>query len=325
MKHLESWLVRFLDKPCRYLCLKDWHKKRLIDLTEAMVYKKHQELTKQSPAQADLVMRTLRALFNFAKSEYKSCDGSTLFPYNPVGILSDKRCWNNVARKQTRLRPSQLKPFLESVESVRNHAIEYREDFSVAVCDFVEFMLFTGLRKTELLELKWQDVYLGDELYIISRTKNGVALELPITEPLQPIFKRRLKYKMSDYVFGAENRLGRVIEPKKIVKKINEQAEVSFTLHDLRRTFCSIAENLRLGTYTLKRLMNHTTCRNDVTAGYTVLTAEELKSPAEIVCNKLKEYAGLIDKADDIAILKSQISRLSKEQKMELMAAIISG
>ncbi len=65
--------------------------------------------------------------------------------------MSEKRCWNNVARKQTRLRPSQLKPFLAAVNEMRDEAMVYRQDFTATVCDFVEFMAFTGLRKTELL------------------------------------------------------------------------------------------------------------------------------------------------------------------------------
>ena len=77
------------------------------------------------------------------------------------------------------------------------------------------------------------------------------------------------------------------MEPKKIIKQINERADISFTLHDLRRTFCSVAETIGVGTYTLKRLLNHKTSRSDVTAGYTVLTAEELREPADRICKRL--------------------------------------
>tara|TARA_Y100000052_G_scaffold10027_1_gene9842 strand:+ start:213 stop:1208 length:996 start_codon:yes stop_codon:yes gene_type:complete len=189
----------------------DWAKKRMADLTETRIYRRHCELTKRSPAQADLAMRTLRALFNFARAEYKSSDGRTLFPHNPVTILSEKRCWNNVARKQTRLRPSQLKPFLAVINEMRDEAIIHRQDFIATVCDFVEFMAFTGLRKTELLELEWKNVFLDDQLFCLDDTKNGHGLELPITKPLEEIFKRRAEYRVSGFVFGADNHHGRVM------------------------------------------------------------------------------------------------------------------
>jgi len=88
-------------------------------------------------------------------------------------------------------------------------------------------------------------------------------------------------------VFGADNHHGRVVGPKKIIKKINERADISFTLHDLRRTFCSVAETIGVGTYTLKQLLNHKTSSSDVSAGYTVLTAEELREPADRICKRL--------------------------------------
>ena len=305
---------------------KAWLNKRMADITEDAIYKLHAHLTKSSPAQADFAMRTLRALFNFAKSEYKSSDRYTLFPHNPVTILSDKRAWNNVARKQTRLRPSQLKPFIEAIEQIRTEAMTYRENFTVTVCDFVEFMAFTGLRKTELLELEWDAVYLKDNLFWLERTKNGSGLELPLTPKLTEILERRSQYKISKFVFGANNKKGRVIEPKKIIHRINDVAELSFTLHDLRRTYCSIAESIGIGTYTMKRLLNHKTARNDVTAGYTVLTAEELREPAIRISYKIEEYAGLkkITLAPKVESIKDLIVNMSKQDKMELISQLVT-
>lgn len=307
--------------------LKDWRDKRLADITEEAVLKRHQKLTNISPAQADYVMRTLRALFNFARAEYKSSDSRTLFPHNPVAVISEKRAWNNVARRQTRLRPSQLKPLLETITRMRDEALCYRQDFTVAVCDFVEFMVFTGLRKTELLELKWENVYQADELFWIGETKNGLDVELPITEPLATILERRASFRCSGYVFGMDNSMGRVVEPKKVVQRINEQAGLSFTLHDLRRTYCSIAESLGTGTYTLKRLLNHKTARGDVTAGYTVLTAEELKEPAKKIATRIEEYAGRIEFSDrhNLGLIKDMLERMNKTERMEIIGLLVSG
>ena len=115
------------------------------------------------------------------------------------------------------------------------------------------------------------------------------------------------------------------MEPKKIIKQINERSEISFTLHDLRRTFCSVAETIRVGTYTLKRLLNHKTSRSDVTAGYTVLTAEELRKPADKICQRLSVYAGRerCDGENSIEQLTKQLANLSKEQRCELLLTLI--
>lgn len=108
------------------------------------------------------------------------------------------------------------------------------------------------------------------------------------------IFKRRLEQQTdSIYVFNSHGRYGRVIEPKKIIAKIAVKAGIEFTLHDLRRTFTTTAESLNVGTYTIKRLLNHKTKRDDVTAGYTVLTPEELRKPAQAIEDEILIQSGL--------------------------------
>lgn len=47
-------------------------------------------------------------------------------------------------------------------------------------------------------------------------------------------------------------------------------------IHDLRRTFITIAESLDISAYALKRLLNHK-MNNDVTAGHIIIDAERLR------------------------------------------------
>ncbi len=302
--------------------LPDWHNKRLADINQTMILKRQREITSRSPAQANCTMRLLRALFNFAKAEYKSSEERSLFPENPVDVLSEKRVWNKVKRKTTRLRRSQLEPFLKALNKVRDEAIMYRQNDRVAFCDYIEFVTYTGLRKMELLQLPWSQVFIEDKFYLLKYTKNGEDVEFPITTKLIEIFERRKNYKVSPYVFGKATGKGWLTEPKKTLAKICELAEVQITLHDLRRTFTSIAESNGISGYRLKRLLNHLTDQSDVTAGYTILTAEELLEPAQHVANKIEIYAGL-SQNDDIGSLKSVLSKLSKIQKLEVLNSLI--
>jgi integrase len=230
-------------------------------------------------------MRVLRALYNFAQFEYKNAQDKPIFLYNPVQILSHKRQWNHVPRKQTRLTRSEIPKLLSGLNTIRETA----DTFLFAVCDFVEIALFTGLRKSELLNLKWEQINLEERTFRILETKNGDALELPMADHLYSIFERRKTITNNEYVFQADNDYGYIREPKKAIQTIIDTTEVSFTLHDLRRTFTSTAELLRVGTYTIKRLLNHKTGRNDVTAGYTILTAEELRPFGKLIEEKIIE------------------------------------
>ncbi|MCI2283019.1 tyrosine-type recombinase/integrase [Colwellia sp. MSW7] len=170
--------------------LKAWKEKPLIRLDEFEVTAIHKKVSQNSKAQADLMARVLRALFNYANREYRGNDGAFIFANNPVKELSHKKQWNHVGRKNTRIRSKELKAYLEALKETRNNP--KFNHFTKSVCDACEFALFTGLRKGEVLGLEWNRVNLKDSYYWIDKTKNGKQLELPITESLRRILLRSL-------------------------------------------------------------------------------------------------------------------------------------
>lgn len=234
-----------------------------------------------SKAQADLTMRVLRAIFNFAKYEYCRQDGSSIFLENPVEILSHRKQWNNVRRRQTHLRPGELAVFYKALQEVRQQETPTGQ----SICDAMLFALLTGLRRGEIFGLKWADVNLRAAIFTVYDTKNGLPLELPITKHIDELFRTQKGRIPSEFVFAAENEYGQVREPKKVVAKVKGRSATHCDFHDLRRTFATTAEHLDVGSYKLKRLMNHSTGRDDVTAGYIILTAETLRQSAEKIQN----------------------------------------
>jgi integrase len=301
--------------------LSDFLNKPLISLTEDRIKQLHQEISLSSPAQADLTMRFLRALFNFAKYEYRGLNNTLLFEHNPVAILSHQHLWNHVPRKNTRLTRAQLPDWFKGIDSIRDKG----SFFAISVCDLVEMAILTGLRRSELISLKWDHVDLRENTYYLSTTKNGEPLELPLTQHMRRIFERRKAIDDgSPYVFSAPNAHGQIKEPKKIISQIETAAGINFTLHDLRRTFTTTAESLNVGTYTIKRLLNHKTRRDDVTAGYTVLTPEELRKPAQSIEDEILRLAGRepTTLAGIDATLESLVSGLSDKEKRALIFAL---
>lgn len=307
--------------------LKEWQNKPLIKLNEDEVTHIHQQVSKRSKAQADLMARVLRAIFNFAKYEYRGTEDVFIFHENPVKILSHKRQWNHVPRKQTRIRPTELKQYLTAVNVVRNNP-EY-DRFTRSVCDAVEFALFTGLRKQEVLNIEWQRVNLKDNYFWIDETKNGDPLELPITDTLRKILIRcwSERDEVARYVFVGKTDGQAIKEPKYVLEKIciatkqNNESELIAHWHDLRRTYATLAESIGVGGYTLKRLLNHRIKRtNDVTAGYVVLSADELQEPAKRVEQSILEHAGFIEKKQGVdATLQDLLQGVSEEKKRALI------
>ena len=77
-----------------------------------------------------------------------------------------------------------------------------------------------------------------------------------------------------------------LVEPKKQIARVIERSGVVYTLHDLRRTFITIAESLNISPYAIKRLVNHK-MSNDVTAGYIVSDTERLRRPTQQIADLL--------------------------------------
>ena len=117
-------------------------------------------------------------------------------------------------------------------------------------------------------------------------TKNHQPLTLPLTDFIYNLLENRKAAANSDYVFAGDGKSGYLIEPRRQVQKVIQLSEVSFTLHDLRRTFITIAEGLDISAYALKRLVNHK-MSNDVTAGYIISDVERLRKPMEQVSAQL--------------------------------------
>lgn len=300
--------------------LKNAMDKPLRSIDELAVKTLHQKISLTAPGQADLTLRFVRALFNFAKFEYRGLDNEILFTENPVQILSHLKSWNQLARRQTRLTQGQLPDFFAALQALRGEG----DHFAGACCDMVEMALLTGLRRGELLSLRWDAVNRAERTFYLSRTKNGDPLELPISEGLASLIERRYEQRVNDdYVFSVINQHGVIREPKKVIYKIVAKSGVSFTLHDLRRTFTTIAESLSLGSYTIKRLLNHRAQRNDVTAGYTILTPEELREPSQLIENKLLSLAGLRRDPNQIELkLIKLVHRLNVIEQQQLIGML---
>lgn len=93
----------------------DWRNKPLLSITKEMIAKRHTLRGKASEARANLAMRFLRALFNFAAGEYEDAKGQSLILENPVKRLSHTRAWYRVQRRQTVIKSHELPAWYAAV------------------------------------------------------------------------------------------------------------------------------------------------------------------------------------------------------------------
>jgi integrase len=259
------------------IAFSNWKNKPLTFITKDMVAKQHQKLGEENgEAYANLSMRVLRALFNFAAGQYEDSQGRSLISDNPVSRLSQTRAWYRVERRQTFIRSHELAAWHNSVKKLTNETLR----------DYLLLVLFTGLRRQEAAKLTWEQVDLKAKTLTIIDTKNRDPHTLPLSDYLYELLLTRKKYVTNNYVFPGKGEYGHLIEPRKQISKIISETNIQFTIHDLRRTFITIAESLDIPAYGLKRLLNHK-MNNDVTAGYIMLDVERLRKPMQKITDYL--------------------------------------
>ncbi|HEY8380772.1 MAG TPA: tyrosine-type recombinase/integrase [Microvirga sp.] len=244
--------------------LADWADRPIGTVSRAMVLQRHQQLIVERGAMtANAVMRHLRAVYNFVQTAH---DDTLDLPPNPVGVLSKARQWAPERRRQGVI-PQHLLPAW--YQTVIQEAPLAR--------DFLLMALLTGMRRREIAGLRWENIDLVGRTLTVPKTKNGDSLRLPLSPQLVRLLEeRRGLVGSSPWVFPTGSRHGHLQEVKSFVARVGARCGHRFTVHDLRRTFITIAEAIGTPTYTLKRLLNHRTA-GDVTAGYIVMDVERLR------------------------------------------------
>jgi len=288
-----------LDEYQRYMDtdFKDWQKKRITDITKNMVLTRHRLIGQRSESAANHAFRFLRALFNFIQATYDDGYGHSPLHENPVNVLTQTKSWYRSERRKTVIKAYQLKDWYQAVMTLKYHD---DSKMSGTVADYLLFLLFTGLRLNEAATLQWRHVDFKDQTFHIIKTKNHEPLTLPMSTAVYELLRVRYETAINEYVFPGKDGKGYIVEPKRQIKKVIAQSQVEFTIHDLRRTFITIAESLDIGMLAIKRLVNHKT-GNDVTAGYIISDVERLRAPMQKITDfilkatEAKHYADVIE------------------------------
>jgi integrase len=250
-----------------------WQSKAISDITKDMIERKHKKIGEENgPAYANLAMRFLRSLLNFAISKYEDSKGQSFILENPVKRLSQTRAWYRVDRRRREIKSNDLQVWYKTVSNLSNDSLR----------DYLILLLFTGLRKQEALKLEWDHVDLSNKTLTITDTKNLIPLTLPLSDFVFELLKKRNDSRDTDtkFVFPGQGKTSHLVEPREAVKKVRKLSNIEFSLHDLRRTFITNAESLDIPHYALKQLVNHKQ-GNDVTAGYIISDPERLRKPME--------------------------------------------
>ena len=138
-------------------------------------------------------------------------------------------------------------------------------------------LLKTGMRRGELFNLKWKDVYLTDGYLSATDTKNGKSRHIPLHPALHQTLKAWNGQPISEnYVFPGRNG-GRMTDIKSAFNKLIQDSKiVDFRLHDLRHTFASNLVMRGVPLNTVRQLLGHKDIK--MTLRYAHLSKDNLAS-----------------------------------------------
>ena len=148
--------------------------------------------------------------------------------------------------------------------------------------------LNTGMRRGEILNLKWDQVDLRHGFILLDVTKNGERREIPINKTLEALFLDKSLIRRLDvpYVFYDPVTGKPYQNVKRSFKTALRKAKIrDFHFHDLRHTFASHLVMSGVDITTVKELLGHKTLT--MTLRYSHLAPSHKVKAVDILDNAL--------------------------------------
>ena len=225
----EAWLTEAKDRDKktwraderRYRNhLEGWSKIPPVELSRDEVKRIHSKIKNNGLYEANRTLALVRTVLSWGIREYA-------WPFqNPAAGV---RMFREEKRDRW-LEPHEIPSFFAAVNQEENPEIR----------DFVLMEIFTGARRTNVLEMAWKDLDLENGRWRIPETKAGEPQVIPLHTAAIEILKARRELVEGFFVFPGTGASGHLEEPKKGWKRILDRAGIKdLRIHDLRRTLGS--------------------------------------------------------------------------------------
>lgn len=196
--------------------------RKISTITRAMVASLHMEITRAGhPVQANRVVSLVSTVFGRGMN------------WGDVDM--------NPALRIRRNRENSRERFLLADELPRFFAA-LEEEENTTMRDFMRLSLFTGVRRANMLEMRWADLSLNEGEWRIVRTKNGTTHTVTLSPQAANILAERKSTAAEGaiFVFPGDGASGHLTPPKSGWKRLLHRSDLrDVTLHDLRRTLGS--------------------------------------------------------------------------------------
>jgi len=273
------------DKPkANYrLYLSAWGKRKLSTIKHEEVDRLHKKIGRENGVvTANIALKLLHVMFNKAINEWRIWSGEN--PAHGIKKFPEQS-------RDRFLQSDELPRFFQAVAEEQNETIR----------DYVLISLLTGARRTNVLEMRWQDVNFERAEWRIGMTKNGTPQTVTLSPEALEVLRNRKPQEEAEFVFSGIGKQGHLAEPKKGWMRILERAGIAdLRMHDLRRTLGGWQAKTGASMVIIGKSLNHKS--QTTTAIYARLDLDPVRQSVNTATSAMMAAAGVKQTAEVIPI-----------------------
>ncbi|MBM3469148.1 MAG: DUF4102 domain-containing protein [Alphaproteobacteria bacterium] len=204
---------------------------------------KFQDHLKNVPGQFNRCHALLRKAFNLAE----------LWGHRPKNCNPCYGIQRFIEKKKERFLLEEELARLDDVLKAQD-SVKVTSPYSLAA---IRMLMYTGCRLSEILTLKWEDVFLREGYIHLKDSKTGEK-RIPLNESAKTVLASLSQEKGNPYIFVGSKPGTCLVTLQDAWSKIRSLANLEdVRIHDLRHTFASLAIKQGVDLYTVSKLLGH--------------------------------------------------------------------
>lgn len=250
--------------------LPTWKHHLITSITRHDIASLHNKIGLKHPYEANRTLALISKIFELA-SEWGIVDESKANPASRIKKFKEE--------KRDRWITQEEMP--ELVKAINNESSIYAR--------YAIFMyLLTGMRKSELLTLKWSDIDWSRKDFRLADTKAGRVHYIPMTTMVENLVNEIPKQNKNPYIFAGKNEGSHLVNIRKAWVRIRTEAKLEdVRLHDLRRTVGSWMAQSGHSLHLIGKVLNHS--NESTTKVYAHLQEDDAR-------RALEEHSEMVEK-----------------------------
>lgn len=269
-EHKKSWLkdAQNIDFHLRPI----WKDKRLAEITRADVAELHAKIGKTRPYAANRLKELISTMWRQAII-------LGYLPENHPSVVLGVREYKE--RERDDFIPKEKLPHVFA--AIQELSCPYQQAA-------IKFMLFTGLRSSEAIKLKWSEVDMRARLIRVGETKNGKPHRLPLSSQAIEILESLKKLEHNPHVFPGKLKGRSLSRIDKAWDKVRKSAGIpNIRPHDLRRTAGSYLVQATHSLPLVGEVLNQTT--QHVTRIYSRYDKDSVRQAVNVLGDTISSWA----------------------------------